>query len=225
MISPPVTSANSFSESLPQGCVLADTANIRRMPTELQHFRISANLIRQTVYDMTIVGDVASSVAARADPRSAAAVMRRLRAMGIRDKPIALGSLWESAFAERNAGLTQAPCPSTRATRRRRRRKAPGATEAPLPSPTRPSDRQPQPRSGPAHQSRRSRAPDKAVASLILGSGWDLPKIQRPRREAQTIDRDLNVSETCCMRTCVGPLQSIGQPIPIDALTKRTLNS
>ena len=34
-----------------------------------------------------------------------AAVARRLRAMGIRDKPIAPGSPWQNAFAERLIGI------------------------------------------------------------------------------------------------------------------------
>ncbi len=39
-----------------------------------------------------------------------AAVARRLRAMGIRDKPIAPGSPWQNAFAERLIGLIRREC-------------------------------------------------------------------------------------------------------------------
>src|SRR6266487_3846675 len=39
-----------------------------------------------------------------------AAVMRRLRAMGIRDKPIAPGSPWQNAFAERLIGSIRREC-------------------------------------------------------------------------------------------------------------------
>jgi transposase InsO family protein len=38
------------------------------------------------------------------------AATRRLRAMGIRDKPIALGSLWQNGFAERLIGLIRREC-------------------------------------------------------------------------------------------------------------------
>jgi hypothetical protein len=38
------------------------------------------------------------------------AVTRRLRAMGIRDKPIALGSPWQNAFAERLIGSIRREC-------------------------------------------------------------------------------------------------------------------
>ena len=39
-----------------------------------------------------------------------AAVRRRLRAMGIRDKPIALGSPWQNGFAERLIGTIRREC-------------------------------------------------------------------------------------------------------------------
>jgi transposase InsO family protein len=39
-----------------------------------------------------------------------AAVTRRLRAMGIRDKPIAPGSPWQNAFAERLIGSIRREC-------------------------------------------------------------------------------------------------------------------
>ena len=39
-----------------------------------------------------------------------AAVRRRLRAMGIRDKPIALGSPWQNCFAERLIGSIRREC-------------------------------------------------------------------------------------------------------------------
>jgi len=39
-----------------------------------------------------------------------AAVRRRLRAMGIRDKPIALGSPWQNCFAERLIGSIRCEC-------------------------------------------------------------------------------------------------------------------
>jgi transposase InsO family protein len=39
-----------------------------------------------------------------------AAVARRLRAMGIRDKPIAPGSPWQNAFAERLIGSIRREC-------------------------------------------------------------------------------------------------------------------
>ena len=39
-----------------------------------------------------------------------AAVRRRLRAMGIRDKPIALGSPWQNCFAERLIGTIRREC-------------------------------------------------------------------------------------------------------------------
>ena len=39
-----------------------------------------------------------------------AAVKRRLRAMGIRDKPIAAGSLWQNGFAERLIGSIRREC-------------------------------------------------------------------------------------------------------------------
>src|SRR6267142_5783860 len=39
-----------------------------------------------------------------------AAVTRRLRAMGIRDKPIAPGSPWQSGFAERLIGTIRREC-------------------------------------------------------------------------------------------------------------------
>jgi transposase InsO family protein len=39
-----------------------------------------------------------------------AAVMRRLRAMGIRDKPIASGSPWQNGFAERLIGSIRCEC-------------------------------------------------------------------------------------------------------------------
>ena len=39
-----------------------------------------------------------------------AAVMRRLRAMGIRDKPIAPGSPWQNGFAERLIGSIRREC-------------------------------------------------------------------------------------------------------------------
>ena len=35
---------------------------------------------------------------------------RRLRAMGIRDKPIASGSPWQNGFAERLIGLIRREC-------------------------------------------------------------------------------------------------------------------
>jgi transposase InsO family protein len=40
----------------------------------------------------------------------AAAVTRRLRAMGIRDKPIAAGSRWQNSFAERLIGKIRREC-------------------------------------------------------------------------------------------------------------------
>jgi hypothetical protein len=44
----------------------------------------------------------------------AAAVTRRLRAMGIRDKPIAAGSRWQnSSFAERLIGKIRRECVAT----------------------------------------------------------------------------------------------------------------
>jgi transposase InsO family protein len=39
-----------------------------------------------------------------------AAVTRRLRAMGVRDKPIAPGSPWQNAFAERLIGSIRHEC-------------------------------------------------------------------------------------------------------------------
>jgi len=39
-----------------------------------------------------------------------AAVPRRLRAMGIRDKPIAAGSPWQNSFAERLIGTIRREC-------------------------------------------------------------------------------------------------------------------
>jgi transposase InsO family protein len=39
-----------------------------------------------------------------------AAVTRRLRAMGIRDKPIASGSPWQNGFAERLIGSIRREC-------------------------------------------------------------------------------------------------------------------
>jgi transposase InsO family protein len=39
-----------------------------------------------------------------------AAVMQRLRAMGIRDKPIASGSPWQNGFAERLIGSIRREC-------------------------------------------------------------------------------------------------------------------
>jgi transposase InsO family protein len=42
-----------------------------------------------------------------------AAVARRLRAMGIRDKPIAPGSPWQNAFAERLIGSIRRECSTT----------------------------------------------------------------------------------------------------------------
>ena len=39
-----------------------------------------------------------------------AVVRRRLRAMGIRDKPIALGSPWQNCFAERLIGTIRREC-------------------------------------------------------------------------------------------------------------------
>ena len=39
-----------------------------------------------------------------------AAVTRRLRAMGIRDKPIAAGSPWQNSFAERLIGSIRREC-------------------------------------------------------------------------------------------------------------------
>jgi hypothetical protein len=39
-----------------------------------------------------------------------AAVTRRLRAMGIRDKPIAPASLWQNGFAERLIGSIRREC-------------------------------------------------------------------------------------------------------------------
>jgi transposase InsO family protein len=38
------------------------------------------------------------------------AATRRLRAMGIRDKPIASGSPWQNGFAERLIGLIRREC-------------------------------------------------------------------------------------------------------------------
>ena len=42
-----------------------------------------------------------------------AAVTRRLRAMGIRDKPIAPGSPWQNGFAERLIGSIRRECPGS----------------------------------------------------------------------------------------------------------------
>jgi transposase InsO family protein len=39
-----------------------------------------------------------------------AVVTRRLRAMGIRDKPISAGSLWQNGFAERLIGTIRREC-------------------------------------------------------------------------------------------------------------------
>jgi transposase InsO family protein len=39
-----------------------------------------------------------------------AAVTRRIRAMGIRDKPIALGAPWQNCFAERLIGTIRREC-------------------------------------------------------------------------------------------------------------------
>jgi transposase InsO family protein len=42
-----------------------------------------------------------------------AAVTRRLRAMGIRDKPIAPGSPWQNGYAERLIGTLRRECLDT----------------------------------------------------------------------------------------------------------------
>jgi transposase InsO family protein len=44
------------------------------------------------------------------DRMFAAAVTRRLRAMGIRDKPIAPGSPWQNGFVERLIGSIRGEC-------------------------------------------------------------------------------------------------------------------
>jgi transposase InsO family protein len=46
----------------------------------------------------------------RADRIYGGIVTRRLRAMGIRDKPTALGSPWQNGFAERLIGSTRREC-------------------------------------------------------------------------------------------------------------------
>jgi len=46
----------------------------------------------------------------RSDRVYGVAVMHRLRAMGIRDKPIAPGSPWQNVFAERLIGSIRREC-------------------------------------------------------------------------------------------------------------------
>jgi transposase InsO family protein len=76
--------------------------NVTRQPT--------AEWVAQQITEAFPWGEAPRYVIRDQDAVYGAAVARRLRAMGIRDKPIALGSPWQNGYAERLIGTIRREC-------------------------------------------------------------------------------------------------------------------